>query len=464
MQIIANYEELRQDLLSNDRRFSCVNEHLAFFGVDLVELSNKYPSPAYVYSKEEISNNINEIKQAFKEHKTRIFYASKACSVMGILKCIKDNSIDIEANSIYEVKKALKIGFKPEQIIFNGVVKSKEELEFAIENDLFLINVDSEYELDLIEQISTKLKKVANLALRIEPSVKAKGTHEQLDTSFHAKAGVDKEQALALCKRMLNIPYVKLKGLHMHVGDQLPIVEPFANAAKVLVDECIKIQNALNIKFELINVGGGISTAYKYEKDNIKTKQENMKIHFNANDYAKAIINEVKRLGDITICIEPGRKIVSSAGILLSKIAAYKQKTLHPLTKDDKAIQIEWKFLNAGYSILSDSQHFDWFYYVYNASKITKKHDTSFRLAGPLCDGGDWFKIGTNSNKEFLLPKDSNIDDLIVFLDAGAYTIESQTTYNNRPRSAVILIDENKNDFLIRREDSFDDILSCDIY
>lgn len=464
--VVKNYEELRFDLLKNDRRFSSKNGHLCFEGVDVVELAKKYGTPFYVYSEKEIIRNIDEIKEAFKSHaKTKIFFASKACSVMGVLKAVKDSGICVEANSLYEVKKALEIGFKGEQIVFNGVVKKKKDLEVAIANDLYLINVDSEFELDSIEEISTRLKKVANVCVRIEPSVKAAGTHEQLDTSFHAKAGLDREQAISVCKRILKMPYVKLKGLHMHVGDQLPVVEPFADACKVLVEESMSIEKELGIKFELINVGGGISTAYKYEKDKIKTVESNMHIGFTAKDFADAMINEIHKWNkDIEICIEPGRKVVGSAAIMISELSCQKNKTLHPLNEGDPTTHIEWKFIDAGYSVLSDSQHFNWFFYVYNASKIDEKHDYSVRLAGPLCDGGDWFRIGTNGDREFLLPKASNVGDMIVFIDAGAYTIESQTTYNNRPRTAVVMIDKNGKDRLIRREDTYADILSYDIY
>lgn len=220
--------------------------------MDLDALARKYPTPFYVFSEPEIIRNIKEIEQAFAAHKnTKTFFASKTCSVMGVLKAIRDAGICAEANSQYEVRKCLEIGFRGDQIVFNGVVKKPADLEFAIANDLYLINVDSLYELDHIDAISRKLKKVANVCVRVEPNVPS-ATHAELVTAFHAKSGLDLEQAEETCRRILEMPYVHLRGLHMHVGDQVPESEPFAKATKVLVDESRRLEEVLGIKFDLI--------------------------------------------------------------------------------------------------------------------------------------------------------------------------------------------------------------------
>jgi diaminopimelate decarboxylase len=112
---------------------------------------------------------------------------------------------------------------------------------------------------------------------------------------------------------------------------------------------------------------------------------------------------------------------------------------------------------------MADAQHYAWFFYIYNASRITEPHDQYIKLAGPLCDGGDYYHMGIKG-EEYLLPADTTEGDILVFLDAGAYSIESQTVYNNRPRTAVVLIDKDGNDKLIRREDTYEDIVGYDIY
>ncbi len=462
-QTIKTFESLRQDLINRDRRFTEKAGKLCFEGVELESLAKKYPTPVYIYSENEILRNIGEIAEAFKNHlNTKIFYASKACSVMGILRVIKEAGIGIETNSYYEVKKALEIGFPGEDIVFNGVVKKAEELEYAIAHDLYLINVDSLFELDMIDEISRRLKKVANVSVRVEPNVPS-ATHPGLVTAFHAKSGIDLEQAEGAVRRILDMPYVHVRGLHMHVGDQVPESEPFGKATAVLVNESRRLEKLFGIKFDMINVGGGIPVPYKYDDENGDPLHDNMYAGIDSKKFADAIVNEVhKWREDVCICIEPGRKVPSSAAVMLTTVACEKTKTNYDLDGNVEC-HVDWKFCDAGYNVMADAQHYGWFFYIYNASRIAEPHDHYIKLAGPLCDGGDYYHQGVKG-EEYLLPATTAVNDVLVFLDAGAYSIESQTVYNNRPRTAVVLIDKDGNDRLIRREDTYADILSYDIY
>lgn len=462
-QTIETFESLRQDLINRDRRFTEKGGKLCFEGVDLEALAKKYPTPFYVYSEKEILRNIEEIADAFKGHEnTKIFFASKACSVMGILRVIKEAGIGVETNSFYEVKKALEIGFPGEDIVFNGVVKKAEELEYAIAHDLYLINVDSLFELDMIDEISRRLKKVANVSVRVEPNVPS-ATHPGLVTAFHAKSGIDLEQAEGAVRRILEMPYVHVRGLHMHVGDQVPESEPFGKATAVLVNESRRLEELFGIKFDMINVGGGIPVPYKYDDENGDPLHDNMYAGIDSKKFADAIIKEVhKWRQDVRICIEPGRKVPSSAAVMLTTVACEKTKTNYDLDGNVEC-HVDWKFCDAGYNVMADAQHYGWFFYIYNASRIAEAHDHYIKLAGPLCDGGDYYHQGVKG-EEYLMPATTTVNDTLVFLDAGAYSIESQTVYNNRPRTAVVLIDKEGNDKLIRREDTYADILSYDIY
>lgn len=457
------FEHLRYNLITKDRRFSEVNGKLCFEGVNVEELAKKYGSPVYVYSEKELLRNLAEIEEAFKGHKnTKIFYASKACSVMAILRILKDAGCGIETNSLNEIKKAVEIGFKGEDIVFNGVMKTREDLEYAIAHDLYLINVDSLYELDMIDEISRAQKKVAHVCVRVEPNVPS-ATHPGLVTAFHAKSGIDLQQAEGAVRRILEMPYVQVRGLHMHVGDQVPESEPFAKATAVLVNESIRLEKLFGIKFDLINVGGGIPVPYKYDEENGDSLHDNMYAGINSKDFADAIIGEVQKWGeDKQICIEPGRKIPSSAAVMLSTIKCEKIKTNYDL-EGNVQCHVDWKFCDAGYNVMADAQHYAWFFYIYNASRIAEPHDHYVKIAGPLCDGGDYYHMGVKG-EEFLMPKDTTIDDVFVFLDAGAYSIESQTVYNCRARTAVVLIDKDGKDRLIRHADTYEDMVSYDIY
>jgi D-ornithine/D-lysine decarboxylase len=458
---INAFNSIRKRILSSDKRFSSRDGHLTFEDVDLYNLGKKHSTPFYVFSECEILRNIEEIKNAFRIYpNTRIFYACKTCSLIKILKLVKEAGLCVETNSVYEIMKCIEAGFSGEEIIFNGVVKKESELQYAIENNIYLINVDSFFELDLIDKISSRLKTTANICIRIEPNVPSP-VHPGSMTAYHAKAGIDLKDAEAMCRKAINMPYVKLKGLHMHVGDQVPSAEPFKRAAKIIVQEAARLEKNLGIHFEIINAGGGIPVPYKYEKgDAVK---DYMYGGINSEDFAFAIVEEVSKWRkDITICIEPGRKVVSSAAVLLSSVYCSKNKTNY-----DEAFNIldtvTWQLIDAGYSVLSDSLHFDWFFYVFSAGNVAEDHTEQYKLAGPLCDGGDYFHQGI-CGEYFLLPKTTAPGDVLAFLDTGAYSIESQTVYNSRPRTAVFLITTEGKVELIRREESFEDLISCENY
>lgn len=461
-QLSSEFNATLKEVLKKDRRFTVENGHLIFDGADLDEISKEYPSPVYVYSEKEILRNLKEITDAFdKRHKnTKCFYASKACSVMKILSVVKEAGVCVETNSKYEVQKALDIGFKGEQIVFNGVVKKPEDLELAIANDLYLINCDSFYELGIINDIAARLKKVANVCIRVEPSVPS-ATHPGLVTAYHAKSGIDMHEAEKMCRMIADMPYVHARGLHMHVGDQVPEVEPFEKATRILVEESMRLEKVLGIKFDLINVGGGIPTPYKYGEGDALA--DNMYGGINSDDFAEAIVNEVhKWREDIEICIEPGRKVVGSAAVMLTTVACEKTKTNFNENHEVEEI-VEWKFVDAGYSVFCDQLHWGWYFTLLNASKADQDYNSWVKLAGPLCDGGDYFHQGLDG-EFFLLPADTKVGDAMVFLDAGAYTIESQTVYNNRPRTAVLLVNKEGKVQLIRREDRYEDMVGYDIY
>ncbi|WP_293764825.1 diaminopimelate decarboxylase [uncultured Aquitalea sp.] len=452
----GHFDSQRKYTLAHDRRFAASADHLLFEGVDLTLLPARFGSPLYVYSAPEIRRNIAEIRDAFAEHPaTRICYASKACSLLAVLQVVRETGISIEANSANEIRRCLAAGFRGDQIVYNGVVKREEELEFAIAQQLHAINVDSEEELAAIDRISRRLGQTARVCIRVEPNVKA-DTHEGLMTAYRAKSGIDLADAERVCRAVLDMPRVTLCGLHMHVGDQVPDAQPFGLATRVLVNAARDLETALGIRFSMINVGGGIPTPYRYATDQGGGGPENMQPQIGAAEFARAVLAEVRAWRtDIEVCIEPGRKVVGSAAVLLTTLVNGKSKTLHA---EDGSVegQVLWRMLDAGFNAVPDYK--DWYFYVYNASRATQVHDLAVKLGGPLCDGGDWFRHGP-LGEQFLLPADSAPGDVVVFLDVGAYQLENQTNYNAQPRSAAVLIDRAGQYRLVRRQERFDDML-----
>jgi diaminopimelate decarboxylase len=454
------FDAQRRYTLVHDRRFCAKKNHLHFDNVDLHEIAAHYPSPLFIYSASEIHRNIEEIRDAFKDHpNTKICYAMKACSLLEILRSIRDAGICVDANSANEIRRCLAVGFKGSDIVYNGVVKRTEELEFAIQQKLHAINVDSEYELEQIDAISRRLKIETRVCIRVEPNVKA-STHEGLITAYRAKSGVDLAEAKRICFKAMHMPFVKLCGLHMHVGDQVPNAQPFRDATRVLVNSAREIEQESAFKFEMINVGGGIPTPYRYQQDQGNGGPENMQPQIGAREFAQAIISEVHQWRrDVEICIEPGRKIVGSAAVMLTRIESKKHKTL--LSEDGKMEgEVDWRMLNAGFNHMPDYK--DWYFYVYNASRVDELHDQPVRLGGPLCDGGDYFRHGP-AGENYLIPAQSDVGDVLAFLDVGAYQLENQTVYNGHPRAAVAFIDHFHQIRLIRRQETFEEMLSLEL-
>jgi len=455
------FHDVRERIVRGDRRFGERNGHLTMDGVDLFLLGQQYPTPLFVYSEAEILRNISEITDAFKKHSnTRTFYAVKACSLMRVLRVVREAGIGAEANSLYEMRKCLDAGFPGSAIVYNGVLKAQEDLEFAIGNKLFWINVDSESEIGAISRVACEMGITANVALRVEPGVPCP-TQEASIAGYNCKAGVDLKDAERLCRLIQDSRGLHLRGLHFHVGDQVPDASPFRAAARRVVEVAAQVEAALSVKFEILDVGGGIPVPYKYCGGD--ARQDNMLGGITSRDFAGAMLDEVRKWrDDVLLCIEPGRKVISSAGVLLTSIGSEKTKTIYNTDYDPIGV-VNWKTVDAGYSVLGDSLHFDWFFYLLNARDVRSRYTERVKVAGPLCDAGDYFHQGVDGEL-FLMPQGTRPGDVLAFIDAGAYSIESQTTYNSRPRPAVLLIAQDGRVELIRRRESYEDAVRNDVW
>lgn len=311
-----------------------------------------------------------------------------------------------------------------------------------------------------MDQISRELKKTAAVCIRVEPSVQSP-THPGLVTAYHAKAGIDLQDAEEAVRMSLGMPFVRVRGLSMHVGDQIPTTAPFAEAARILVQESKRLEKLFDLNFDVIDVGGGIPVPYKYDTENGNPLKDHMYCPVTSEDFAEAIIQEVKKWrDDVDIILEPGRKIPSSAGVLLTTVCGHKKKTNFDAQGNAEKV-VDWRFCDAGFNVMTDAFMYGWFFYLYNASRISEPHDHRVKIAGPLCDGGDYLHVGL-IGEEFLLPVTTTEGDVLALLDTGAYSIETQSVYNSRPRTAVVLIGKEGKDRVVRRADRYEDLISSE--
>ena len=476
------------------------NNQLYINGVSAIELAEEFDTPLFVFSESRIRHNIERLKRAenFIDCPLKICYAAKANSNMAILRTVKEAGADLEVNSGGELWKALKIGFTGEQIIFNGTSKEVWEIENAINAEIYTIQVDSLYELELIEKVARRLKKRANVSLRLVPEIET-NTHSGLQTALlTSKFGMMPDEALSAFHQYKASKNLNLCGVHLHIGSQNPNLEPYTEAFKTLFENLVQIHAETGIKLLHINLGGGFPVNYlrddSHEKFFPDATREMFAANFEPADAIKHAWKTVKEsanasnathlLENITLLLEPGRSVISDAGICLTKVRNRKERpinksrvksqesresdfnsplsTLHsPLSTDT------WLLTDAGFNILLSMETYKWYYHLISASRAAEKHDFPYKLAGPLCDGGDvYFDIeGLNRLPDYrLLPENVQPDEILALLNCGAYSIAQMFQYNGRFLPAVVLITEDKMVELIRQRDNFEDLITNDIW
>ena len=457
------------------------NGHLAINGVDAIELVREYDSPLFVFSAPRIRSNIQRLQEAAAavDKPIRFFYASKANSNMAVLKTVRDAGIDIEVNSGGELFKALRVGFRPDQIIFNGTSKNDEELDEAVRAGIYAINVDSIYEIGLVEAAVKRLRLLegnsippARITLRLVPEIGTR-SHLGLQTALlTSKFGISSSEVLDAFRRGLQHPeLINVCGIHIHVGSQTPDVEPFAEAFRSMWEHLLTIHRETGHTLEHINLGGGIPVNYlrdrsqadqlpEHERDMLGADLEPAAVLKAALQIARESAREVggeHLLDKVTILLEPGRSIIADAGLVLTTVRNIKRR---PETSDI------WLLTDAGYNLMLSMNNYKWYYHLISASNADLLHDENYKVAGPLCDSGDvYFDIerGGRLPDYRLLPANVRPGEVLALLNSGAYSLAQMFHYNGRPLPAAVMIDNGKPQ-LIRRRDTYEDLITNDIW
>ena len=460
------------------------NNRLHIDGVDSLELAREHGTPLFVFSESRIRHNIERLKkvQDVIDCPLKICYAAKAMSTMGVLQVVKDAGIDIEVNSGGELWKALKIGFTGDQIIFNGTSKEIWELEMAINAGIYAIQVDSLYELSLIEETAKRLNKRANVSLRLVPEIES-GTHSGLQTALlTSKFGMMPEEAFSAFRDYKDSPHLNLCGIHLHIGSQNPDPNLYAEAFGILFANLCRIYDETGQKLQHINLGGGFPVNYLRSKEfyrgskrfrerinrrddplALKAQErlasadarhellaadfepsEALRIAWNQTVKNAADKNQLPLLENLTILLEPGRRIIADAGICLTTVRNTKQRpsggsgglsfgivggeSFEPVSTETD----HWLLTDAGFNILLSMETYKWYYHLISAERSDASHDFPYKVAGPLCDGGDvYFDIeGENRLPSHrMLPRDVEPNEVLALLNCGAYSLAQASQY-----------------------------------
>ena len=449
--------------------------HLAINDVDALALTREYDTPLFVFSEPRIRSNIARLERAASavEHPVKFCYASKANSNMAVLRTVRDAGIDVEVNSGGELFKALRAGFRPDQIIFNGTSKTPAEIEEAVRAGIYSINVDSIYEIELIEEAAKRLQKRARIALRLVPEIGTR-SHLGLQTALlTSKFGISSSEVLEAFRRGLRHPeLVHLVGIHIHVGSQTPDVEPFAAAFKTMWEHLVTIHRETGHTLEHINLGGGIPVNYLRDRSQADQLPEHERDMLGADLEPEEVLSAALRvaresarhaeaehlLERITILLEPGRSVIADAGLVLTTVRNLKHR---PETNDT------WLLTDAGYNILLSMNNYKWYYHLISATRAVDAHDADYKVAGPLCDSGDvYFDIEREGRLPDYrrLPADVQTGEVLALLNSGAYSLAQMFPYNGRPLPAAVMVRERGQVDLIRRRDTYEDLIAHDVW
>ncbi len=457
------------------------DDHLTVNGVDTLELVKEFNSPLFVFSEPRIRDNIKRLQLAADavDRPIKFCYASKANSNMGILKVVLESGIDIEVNSGGELFKALRVGFRPDQIIFNGTSKSDDEIDDAVRAGIYAINVDSIFEIDLVEQSVERLRArgenvaPARITLRLVPEIGTR-SHLGLQTALlTSKFGISSSEVLAAFRRGLEKPdLVHVCGIHIHVGSQTPDVEPFAEAFRSMWEHLVTIHRETGHTLEHINLGGGIPVNYLRDRSQADQLPEHERDMLGAELEPVTVLKEALRvaresaraadaehlLDEVTILLEPGRSIIADAGLVLTTVRNIKSR---PETGD------VWLLTDAGYNIMLSMNNYKWYYHLISASRAGAPYERDYKVAGPLCDSGDvYFDIEREGRLPDYrkLPEDVGPGEVLALLNCGAYSLAQMFHYNGRPLPAAVLIRSDGKTDLIRQRDTYEDLITSDRY
>ncbi len=391
------------------------------FLIDNVEakiLAKKYSTPLYCYSLNKIKENIKNFKENFKSIDPLICFAVKANPNSNLLRQIGKLGLGADVVSIGELMKSLKSGISPNKIVFSGVGKTYEELNYAIKKNILLINTESKSEILQIEKIAKIKKKKVNIGIRLNPNTDA-NTLSQISTGKKEnKFGVSEKIFLDIVKYVKKSKYLKLKCLSVHIGSQILDNAPYEKMLRVLK----KIINKTKYRFEYIDLGGGMGIDY-----------ENKNKKLNLNKYSLNIKNFLKSFKS-KIIFEPGRSIVGNSGFLISKVIYIKEGYKKDFIILDAAMNdlIRPALYNAQHRIIP-------------VKKNNKKAKKIYEFVGPICESTDKFSILRNFQK--LSEK-----DLILICDVGAYGMSLSSNYNLRPKATELLIQNNKVQVISKRQ------------
>lgn len=411
-------------------------------GCDTVELAEKYNTPLYVIDEKTLRTICADYKKAFENYpKTNIMYASKALCTSAIAAILADEGLGFDVVSGGEIYTVHNAGADMSKVLFNGNNKSFEELNLAIDLGVGRISVDNFYELALLNTIAQSKNKIVNILLRITPGIECH-THQYIQTGhLDSKFGFDLTQIDDAVELILNeYGNLKLHGLHAHIGSQIFETSIYADEIDILCKELARLDKKFGIVLDEINIGGGLGV--KYTEGDVPPS---------TYEIGEIIVNSLNKsiskygIEPPVIFLEPGRSIISMAGVTLYTIGSSKQ-----VPHGRKFVSIDGGMSDNPRPSLYQAK-----YYAQVANKKETDETEQVTIGGRFCESGDILI------ENITLPKLDEGDILCVY-NTGAYNYSMASNYNRVEKPAMVLVNNGVSEVIVKRE-TLDDLIRCDV-
>lgn len=381
-------------------------------GVPLTEIGEEVGTPAFVYNAEAIRARYRALDSALEPLPHRICYAVKANSNLAILRILRELGAGADIVSAGEMARALAAGFQPEQLVFSGVGKTTAELQLAMHAGLGHLNIESREELEQLGGLANDARAPVPVGIRVNPGVTT-DTHPYISTGKTGiKFGLPSDQVVPAAEYILRHPQLRLTTLAMHLGSQLVHLEPFLEGIRKLIELVDRLRRAGVTTLQVIDIGGGLGIRYAEERS------------IDPAEFATAIVPLLAPT-QLTVYLEPGRFLVGSAGVLLTRVLYRK----HSGGK-------EFVVVDAGMNDLVRPSHYQAYHEIVELEEQGRPPRRA-DVVGPVCETGDFLAL------DRMLPAVES-GELLAVLGAGAYGFVMASNYNSRPRPAEVIVDEGR--------------------
>ena len=398
----------------------------------MMEIAEEFGTPLYLYSRNQIIQNLRAINAPLVDTNHLVCYALKANANPAILKLLKQEGAGADVVSAGELQLALNAGFSPETITFAGVGKRDDEIEYALKSNIFSINAESSQELQVISLVALRLGTKARVILRINPDIDAQ-SHSYITTGLKQnKFGIPAEEALKMFQFAASLQHLDVVGVHTHIGSQVTKVEPFVEAAKFIVG-LVKSLREAGMAIQHVDFGGGFGVRYVNALQCEGLPQEPDTNGVPAlSQYIEAVL-PVLNEAECSLWFEPGRSLVANAGVLVTRVL---------YTKENGAKK--FVVVDAGMNDLLRPSLYNAYHQIVPLKLQTYDHE-KVDVVGPICETGDFFA------RDRLLNKVKR-DDFVAVMTTGAYGFSLSSNYNGRPRTAEVLVNGDRVRVIRERE------------